>query len=221
MAFTITGSIHDLDGDATAGARVTVSSRLSWGADEHGLTVGPASIPTDESGAIPTGWTIHADEGTPLWLQVQGLSVYASFVAPADETVLTLRGIFEENVPRPVPASSPLVKGDRGASAYEVAVAAGFVGSEAEWLASLEGPRGNTGRGIASVADPDGDGTATVTYDDGATQPLPLPRGPKGDKGDKGLSIVPDPDMPGLYIMRGTPLVADADGLYPITSIGA
>ena len=32
-----------------------------------------------------------------------------------------------------------------GASAYEVAVANGFVGTEAEWLASLVGPQGDTG----------------------------------------------------------------------------
>ena len=202
------------------GVRVQVTSRLRWSSDAHGVTVGHAETTTGETGAIPAGWLIHADEGHPLWLQARGLPTVA-FDAPADGETVDVADLLAANVPRPLPSSSPLVKGDRGASAYEVAVAAGFVGSEAEWLASLEGPQGDTGRGIASITDPDQDGTATVTYDDGTTQSLPLPRGPKGDKGDKGLSIVPDPDMPGLYIMRGTPLVADADGLYPITSIGA
>ena len=39
--------------------------------------------------------------------------------------------------------------GPTGASAYEIAVASGFIGSEAEWLASLQGPvgpRGATGK---------------------------------------------------------------------------
>ncbi|MDX2948002.1 hypothetical protein [Streptomyces caniscabiei] len=35
--------------------------------------------------------------------------------------------------------------GDDGDSAYDIAVAAGFTGSEAEWLASLVGPQGDTG----------------------------------------------------------------------------
>ena len=127
-------------------------------------------------------WVIGAPEGAPMVLQGYGLpTVY--FDAPADGETVDVADLLAANVPRPLPPSSPLVKGDRGASAYEVAVAAGFVGSEAEWLASLEGPRGDTGRGIASVTDTDGDGTATVTYDDGATQPLPLPRGPKGETG--------------------------------------
>jgi hypothetical protein len=38
-----------------------------------------------------------------------------------------------------VPSLSKGDKGDPGASAYEVAVAEGFVGDEAAWLASLEG----------------------------------------------------------------------------------
>src|SRR5690606_17350399 len=35
--------------------------------------------------------------------------------------------------------------GEDGASAYEVAVANGFVGDEAAWLASLVGPQGEAG----------------------------------------------------------------------------
>ena len=48
----------------------------------------------------------------------------------------------------------------RGLSAYEVAVENGFVGTEAEWLASLKGDTGETG--------PQG------------------PQGPQGPKGDPG-----------------------------------
>jgi hypothetical protein len=35
--------------------------------------------------------------------------------------------------------------GARGLSAYEVAVIAGFVGTEAQWLASLKGEKGDPG----------------------------------------------------------------------------
>lgn len=46
----------------------------------------------------------------------------------------------------PIPSSpgNAITKGDPGDSAYDVAVANGFVGTEAEWLASLEGPAGTT-----------------------------------------------------------------------------
>lgn len=57
-------------------------------------------------------------------------------------------------------------KGDDGDSAYQVAVNNGFVGTEAEWLASLIGPEGPQG----------GKG------DTGATGP----QGPQGIKGEKG-----------------------------------
>jgi hypothetical protein len=36
-------------------------------------------------------------------------------------------------------------KGDPGLSAYQVAVKNGFVGTEAQWLASLKGPKGDVG----------------------------------------------------------------------------
>ena len=61
-------------------------------------------------------------------------------------------------------------QGDPGDSAYEVAVANGFVGNETQWLASLVGPQGpkgetgdtgatgNDGRGITSVIRTSGTG---------------------------------------------------------------
>ena len=39
----------------------------------------------------------------------------------------------------------------RGYSAYEVAVINGFKGTEAEWLASLKGEKGDTGRGFKII----------------------------------------------------------------------
>lgn len=45
----------------------------------------------------------------------------------------------------PGPAGSQGLQGDPGVSAYEEAVSLGFVGSEAAWLASLVGPKGDPG----------------------------------------------------------------------------
>lgn len=63
--------------------------------------------------------------------------------------------------------------GEDGLSAYEVAVANGFVGTEAEWLASLVGPQGPQGiqgvQGIQGETGPAGadgaDGAANTIYD--------------------------------------------------------
>lgn len=57
--------------------------------------------------------------------------------------------------------------GADGASAYEVAVANGFVGTEVEWLASLVGPEGPQGiQGIQGIEGPQG--PAGPSYDDTA-----------------------------------------------------
>ena len=72
-------------------------------------------------------------------------------------------------------------KGDPGDSAYEVAVAAGFVGTEEEWLSSLVGADGAQG-----PAGPQGEpGKDGVDGQDGAQGPQGI-QGPKGDKGEKG-----------------------------------
>ena len=83
------------------------------------------------------------------------------------------------------------VPGTSGASAYDIAVAGGFVGSESEWLASLkgddgaQGPKGDDGaqgpKGDDGAQGPKGDtGAQGPKGDDGA-------QGPKGDTGEQGL----------------------------------
>lgn len=58
-------------------------------------------------------------------------------------------------------ALAAVLQGDQGPSAYQVAVAAGFEGSEALWLASLVGPPG------ANAGEP-----VTVSYVNGGATPL-------------------------------------------------
>ena len=74
-------------------------------------------------------------------------------------------------------------KGDPGASAYEIAVQNGFIGTETEWLASLKGEKGDQGeQGIQ--------GEKGDTGSQGI-QGIQGVQGPKGEKGDTGAKGEP------------------------------
>ena len=77
-------------------------------------------------------------------------------------------------------------KGADGKSAYQIAVEQGGLDGvdEAEWIASLQGPKGEAGpQGPAGEAGPKGD---AFTYDDFTEDQLAALKGPKGDKGEAG-----------------------------------
>lgn len=75
------------------------------------------------------------------------------------------------------------IKGDPGASAYEIAVENGFIGTETEWLASLKGEKGDQGeQGIQ--------GEKGDTGSQGI-QGIQGVQGPKGEKGDTGAKGEP------------------------------
>lgn len=79
-------------------------------------------------------------------------------------------------------------QGDTGASAYEAAVANGFVGDEAAWLASLIGPQGPQGvQGIQGDQGPQG------------VQGAQGPQGVQGVQGDPGADGVDGADGPSAY----------------------
>ena len=82
----------------------------------------------------------------------------------------------------------------RGYSAYEIAVAHGFDGTEEEWLASLHG-----GVGIASIEQTskstvsDGVNEIAIKLTDGRVFTFIVRNGSRGSKGDKG-----DPPTKGI-----------------------
>ena len=71
----------------------------------------------------------------------------------------------------------PLIEG-LGKSAYSIAVAHGFRGTEQEWLDSLKGPQGPQGE--------PGPKGAPFRYEDFTPDQLETLKGPKGDKGEDG-----------------------------------
>ena len=74
-----------------------------------------------------------------------------------------------------------IMVGDNGKSAYEIAVAHGYKGTEQEWLDSLKGLQGEPG--------PKGD---PFTYADFTLDQLEALKGSKGDKGEDGASATAD-----------------------------
>jgi hypothetical protein len=90
-------------------------------------------------------------------------------------------------LPETLAAGPAGADGEDGASAYEIAVADGFVGDETAWLASLVGPQGDQGlqgetgaTGATGATGPQG-----PTGDTGATGATG-PQGPQGDPGADG-----------------------------------
>lgn len=94
----------------------------------------------------------------------------------------------------------PGVKGDAGErgrdgkSAYEIAVAHGFVGDEAQWLESLKGRNGE--RGQDGQAGPKGDKGDPFRFSDFTSEQLESLKGPKGDPGPTGPAGPPGPPGP-------------------------
>ena len=101
--------------------------------------------------------------------------------------------------------------GAAGKSAYELAVAGGYTGTQTEWIASLKGAKGDTG--LTGAAGAKGaDGLKGLKGDTGAIGP----QGPKGDtgaigpqgpKGDTGLQGIQGPAGDG-FLYKATLTVA-------------
>lgn len=92
--------------------------------------------------------------------------------------------IDNRNIPdrQPISSGATGATGADGASAYEIAVANGFVGTEVEWLASLVGPQGATGAtgpqgpvgetgatGATGPQGPAGNDASITFYEDGVS----------------------------------------------------
>ncbi|WP_411144977.1 collagen-like protein [Streptomyces sp. x-80] len=184
--------------------------------DERGAFT--AELPaTDAPGMNPSGWAYSVKENLAgvvgsrsfaMLLPQNVPDVDLADIAPADPTT-----------PNYVPVVGPQGgQGETGASAYQVAVSGGYVGTEGQWIASLVGPPGPKGDKGAAGADSSVPGPAGDTGPAGAQGAPGLsayavavaggytgseeqwlasligPAGPKGDKGDPGAGSVSSVD---------------------------
>lgn len=141
---------------------------------------------TDAPGMIPSDWSYQVAE------QLAGVAMNRIYqiLLPAQTPEVDLADIA------PTDPTTPTYVAVRGDSAYEVAVKQGFVGTVAQWLASLIGPqgaKGDTGQTGAAGAD-----AYTVAVAAGYTgtraqwlASLVGPQGVKGDRGDQGQAGAP------------------------------
>ncbi|MFK0108508.1 hypothetical protein [Streptomyces sp. NPDC091217] len=143
---------------------------------------GPVMVPLDATGAFsvtlpatdapgmnPSSWSYTVAE------QLAGVSMNRVYqvLLPANAPEVDLADIA------PTDPSTPTYVAVRGDSAYEVAVKAGYVGTVAQWLASLIGAAGAAGATGATGAT----GALGATGAAGATGQ----QGPKGDQGAAGV----------------------------------
>lgn len=99
--------------------------------------------------------------------------------------------------------------GPAGLSAYQLAIQTGFSGTQAEWVASLQGLAGPAGPAGA----PGPQGPAGIPGTPGAGSSVPGPAGPQGLQGTQGLQ--------GPQGIQGIPGVAGDSGIFGSTSLTA
>lgn len=128
--------------DGTGGSYDTLpDGSAAWRAEENVLTVALAPQVCAQAGNVLLGVTL-------LWGDCQ-LSTFQIIVrvsagpeggAPGENYTNLAQWLRENGT-----------KGDPGKSAYALALDHGFVGTEAQWLASLKGQRGETGAGVPGL----------------------------------------------------------------------
>ena len=120
--------------------------------------------------------------------------------------------------------TQPFSKGDPGKSAYQIAVDYGFVGTEAEWLASLVGPQGPTGStGATGATGPVGaTGSTGPTGATGSTGPTGA-TGATGSTGPTGATGSTGPvgatGSTGATGPTGATGATGADGFSPTATV--
>lgn len=149
---------------------------VDWTTKNPVLAAGEPGVETD-TGYFKIGNGVAAWSALPYVLNEPGVNALIQIAI--ENAVLTgVQG----------PPGADGADGADGESAYQIAVANGFVGTEAEWLASLVGPEGPQGiQGLQGDAGPQGiQGIQGVKGDTGDQGPQGI-QGPAGADGADGV----------------------------------
>ncbi len=155
---TITGSVRDIAGHIPTGSTIVFSSATLTGLEGIALIPSSKAAIVDTDGMISISLypgvyecRIPTGNGVRAWVPIMLVVPNKDEVTFADlldqmppltpPLVVQARAYRDETAGLYQQTADMLDQGLRGPSAYEVAVVAGFSGTEAEWLASLVGPR--------------------------------------------------------------------------------
>ncbi|AFU62213.1 minor tail protein [Streptomyces phage TG1] len=182
VTFTGPGLVTFPDSDLfMAGPVVASLDEAGFIRDADG-NLGVALPATDSPGMNPSGWTYTVKENLT---GITGSRTYA-LILPADTPGRTV----DLADVAPMDPATPNYVPVPGLSAYEVASALGFEGSEADWVASLEGDVGPVGpqgpKGDTGPQGPKGDTGAIGPQGPEGAQGPAGPEGPMGPEGPQG-----------------------------------
>ncbi|MFP8944689.1 hypothetical protein ACLIYM_25100 [Streptomyces fenghuangensis] len=212
---TVTGRYLGLDGNPLQGTITWEAPAAVTVADADVILSGPVSVPltegtfsitlpaTDAPGMNPSGWTYTVTEQ----LGRAGTRTYRVLL-PSETPLVDIADIA------PTDPATPDYVAVHGDSAYEVAVTNGFVGTEAEWLASLVGPTGPAGS-VDTVNGHAGPDVVLAAADVGAI-PATEKAAPDGVATLDTSGTVPVEQLPAAASSRSVVIAAPAVGSYAI-----
>lgn len=150
-------------------------------------------------GYVPDDETALRATTAPIKLRIE----QSGFSSSGSEIVPPTPDLYQQLIAKIDEKIASVHDGADGASAYEIAVENGYTGTEAEWLSSLKGEKGDTGeQGIQGIQGEKGDT---------GEQGLQGIQGEKGEKGDTGAA--------GKDGMNGTDGRDGANGFSPTATV--
>ena len=145
MPVIVTGTFILPDGEVAADRVITIRRANRGVVQQSGQVVLPDDVVIETDGTGQVLFDLMPGNYVGFARTVGGLSASFTMAVPDVETIDVAAVINAADIPEGAAVGPPGPVGPQGASAYQVAVSEGFVGTEAEWLESLIGPAGDDG----------------------------------------------------------------------------